>query len=432
MHTGSASDALASPFREGKMTTEPPEEIPLPTWNYWRELIGSAARSQAWRTVGLWAVDLLQERLGEQWPQRAWEKFGRLPAGIELAPTHPVAFAELAELALRLELCRDCERFPRVRRTLASNANEDEVAHLRMQLEVATLALHASHAVEFEPIVPGGGRRGDLQLNLAGDASALVETRAILMTEQMRRAQRFSDDMFDAIRAIGFRHGVECEGEITRVLDEQQTSVLLGDLARHAGLVARGITLPAFRAHGVSLNVRPGAGIGGGLKGPATGGDAWPRLATRLRQKAEQTRGAEGVWLRLDVRAGLWQFTDWAREDLPAKLVLLHHNVSSVLVEQPHVAGVVMTPGSVLAQGTFTNDDHEGVDGAFALRRLITPLRGRETMGMPLGRDEETLRLAGVWRDLYAGEPRWLDDALDAFGLPRSDEVFAVHDASSG
>jgi len=385
----------------------------------------SMGRPQAWTTAGLWAVDRLEEHLGRDWPERTWQRFGRLPAGIELAPMHTIAFAELLELALRLDRCRDCERLPRVIRTLITNANEDEVVHLRMQLELAALALHAGHGVAFEPSVTGGRRRADLELDLTSGRQTLVETRAILMPERLRTAHGFADDVFDAVRAIGHRHGVECEGEFTRVLDEHETSVLLSELDRYALLIAKGIAMPPFRAHGAFLTMRPGSGIGGGLKGPASEGDIWPRLAARLQEKAEQTRGVDRVWLRIDARQGLWQFTAWAKEDLAAKLVLLQHNVASVLGEHPHVAGVVMTPGAVLTQGMFADEDHEGPEG-FALRRLIAPLRVRETLIMPLDAYQDTTDLAHAWRDLYASEPRWLDHALQVVGLPSADDVFAA------
>jgi hypothetical protein len=94
------------------------------------------------------------------------------------------------------------------------------------------------------------------------------------------------------------------------------------------------------------------------------------------------------------------------------------------LADHPHIAGVVMTPGSVHAQGSLADEDYQHPDGAFAMRRLIAPLRVRETLVMPLT-DDGARALNRVWRELYASEPGWLGRALGAFGLPPVDEIFA-------
>jgi hypothetical protein len=382
-------------------------------------------RPTSWKAVGLWAVDRLEERLGAEWPVTAWEKFGRLPAGISYSVSHTAAYVELVELALRLELCQFVNRFPSVQRTLASNPNEDEVQHLRLQLEVAALAKHAGHGIEFEPPVSFGPKRADIELSLPGRTPVLVETRVILMPGDMRAIQQFSDDVFIRLRTIASRYGLICEGEVGQLLDTEETDAFLADVDRHARLIAKGISMPPFRSYGAALTFKEAGSEGGALKGPSIEGDLWHRFAARLVEKAEQTRGAKGVWLRFDARQGLWQFTKWALEGLPAKTVWLHHNVAVALADYPHVAGVVVTPGAVLGQGTFVDEDYDGLNGAFGLRRLIAPLRVRETLVIPLATDDDAMALSRAWRDLYAFEPAWLDDALGRFGLPTSAEIFA-------
>jgi hypothetical protein len=64
-----------------------------------------------------------------------------------------------------------------------------------------------------------------------------------------------------------------------------------------------------------------------------------------------------------------------------------------------------------------------GTDGTFGLRRLITPLRVRETLIIPADRNCSAA-VAETWRSLYADEPNWLAWALDRVDLPSPKEIF--------
>jgi hypothetical protein len=55
-------------------------------------------------------------------------------------------------------------------------------------------------------------------------------------------------------------------------------------------------------------------------------------------------------------------------------------------------------------------------------------MMARETLIIPVHADSETRRYAGVWHDLYASEPGWLDHALEKFDLPTVAETFAPPD----
>jgi hypothetical protein len=86
---------------------EPYPEVEPPTWSYFRDGFASPVRSPAWRRVGVWAVDRLSKRLGDEWPRWTWEKNGQLPGGMVWAIGHPAAYFELIELALWLEVLCD-------------------------------------------------------------------------------------------------------------------------------------------------------------------------------------------------------------------------------------------------------------------------------------------------------------------------------------
>jgi hypothetical protein len=86
------------------------------------------------------------------------------------------------------------------------------------------------------------------------------------------------------------------------------------------------------------------------------------------------------------------------------------------------VAGVVVSSGSAWAQGRFEAEDAAAAGGRHALRRLIAPIRVRETLVVSLRPDAEddAAWLAG----LYADEPSWLPGALERAGLPALAEMF--------
>lgn len=42
-----------------------------PSWQTYRDLLDRAARPPAWSQVAHWAIDVLSEELGDQWPQTA-------------------------------------------------------------------------------------------------------------------------------------------------------------------------------------------------------------------------------------------------------------------------------------------------------------------------------------------------------------------------
>lgn len=80
---------------------------PDPTrWEFWKGFLEESQRGPAWREAGSWALGVLQEQLGDRWLHRTWTKY-TLPGPLVLSSAHTIAFAELLELALRLDLLRD-------------------------------------------------------------------------------------------------------------------------------------------------------------------------------------------------------------------------------------------------------------------------------------------------------------------------------------
>jgi hypothetical protein len=407
---------------------EPCPVVEPPTWSYFRDGFEHASpiRSQAWRRAGVWAVDRLSKHLGDEWPQRTWEKHGQLPGGMALATGHPVAYFELIELALWLEILCDREGFADVLRPLKQDPRDDVVPHVRLELEVAALAAAADYGVRFERPIAGSTKTSDITIDLDNGESLLVEAKVIHQDDRAVAINRFTDQAFHGIQDICTEHEVECTGELTEVIDDLELAELLDSVETHARLVMAGGITPRLVLHGASLQVSQREASDKGLHGPALTGDIWPRIADRLDQKARQTHGAKNVWLRIVALQGLWLFTQWGSLPLADKLATMRRNILSQLSDHPHVDGVVISSASAWPQGTITPDQYQHDFSGHALRRAIPPMLARETLIIPLHHDPATRKYAQVWSDLYASEPDWLDHALAQFDLPMISEIFAT------
>ena len=414
------------------MNQEPPigpRRIGPPTWEFFRESFETAStdRSDAWREVGSWAVERLRGRLGADWPERTWRKHGALPSGMALAVGHPIAYYEFVELAVWLELLDDCEGFADVCRPLKQDPRPDVVPHTRLQLEVGALARASGHDVQFERPIPLSPKTSDVTINLSTGATLLVEARVILPDKRTVASNTFADQAFRGIQDICSRYDVNCSGNLGTPLDTDTLAQLLDTVETHARLVRAGGLAPRLLLHGAALQVgRRSDRQDKGLRGPALTGDLWPRIADRLTQKAEQTHGAQRVWLRICALQGLWLFTHWAALPLPEKLASMRHNIAAQLADHPHVDGVVISSAAAWPQGTFEPDEHHDTLGGYALRTAIPPLLARETLVIPLGRTPQNREDARFWRDLYASEPVWLDHALELLALPGVSAIFAA------
>jgi hypothetical protein len=343
------------------------------------------------------------------------------------AGSHTVAYAEFIELALRLELLCRYEGFARLRDALKRDPREEQIPHLRLQLEVGALAAAAGFGVRFERPIADSTKTSDITIDVNTDESLLVEARVILQDDRAVAINRFTDQAFPGIQNICSQYEVECSGELSEVLDDSKLAELLDNIATHARLVKVGGVTPPLLLHGAALQVsQQGTASDKGLRGPALIGDLWPRIADRLDQKARQTEGAQNVWLRICALQGLWLFTQWASLPLADKVATMRQNILSRLSDHPHVAGVVISSASAWPQGTIAPDEYEDELGGHALRCAIPPMMARETLIVPLHTNSDTRSYARVWRDLYASEPDWLDYALSKFELPAVAEIFAT------
>ena len=399
------------------VTDEPRPEL---SWLLLRSMMAQTTWSEAWRQTGLWALRVLETHLGSEWPATV---AGKSPTGgapqLAYAVGHVSAYAQVLELALRLELLGGAAGHAKVRRVLRNDPRPAQLVHCEMQLEVAGLAFRSDAIPELEP-APSGGRPADVAFTDA-EQRLVVETRAVMQSDGWRDENDWTDRLFERIHCIESSHGVRCEGEISVALDDRQTEALLSAIETSARLVAVRMAPPPLRMPGVALDiVRQSQTPTAGLRGPEMHGDSWARIAPRIREKVD-TAGESGAnWLRLDAREGLWQFTEWATRPLAEKLRVFDSAFRSLL---GGLDGIVVSCGPMLAQGSFEDEDVILEPGLVALRRCLPFVRVRETL--IIAADAGRVAATPTWVDLYAGEPSWLDWALDHEGLPSTGEILA-------
>ena len=156
------------------------------------------------------------------------------------------------------------------------------------------------------------------------------------------------------------------------------------------------------------------------ITGPIDSTGPWTRTADRLRHKAVHAPKSGATWLRVDVLSGLWQAPQWANATLADKAATLAEAIRQTLSDQPHMDAVVVSSGRLHPASGLTDDDAEA-PGAIAMRRVLEPLRVRETILIALRPEVDVTPVA----DFYSSEGTWLARALANAGLPPPDETFA-------
>lgn len=394
-----------------------------PDWSLWRHLMRRSNRSPAGIETGLWAMDVLEKALGSDWPGRVRRREGTVPPEVAWSSAHAAAFAELVELALRLKLLENVPGIARVRQDLRRNLEGHRRLHAGVQLEVASLAMMAGYKVTLE--TPATDRKMPVDVIFGAGQSALaVEAKVITLDDLSRAGMAFADEVTTHLNRIQMAHDVAFDGELNSKLSPAELAEWAAILTATAAQVAAEDKEQTVIHPSGTIRLIPGRKADGAtFRGPAQTSSGWPRIATVLQTKARQGVRSGASWLRVDVRDGLWQFSSFARSDLPNKLTALADAVQQELQSIMGLDGVVVTSGACLTQGVFKAETCRQPGGRIALRRLIEPVRVRECVVLPL--TPESQLEAEEWARLYDDEPEWTDRALAECGLPAATNVFA-------
>ena len=394
---------------------------PVP-WENWDLLTAAAAREpDTPRALAAEkAIGVLRSVLGEDWLNA---EPAQIPHEIALSFSHTLAFVELLELALRLDEFRDVPGCAVLRRNLKRDRRPDVWRHVELQLELAALAAAVGADVEFER-GPEEGWPADVIATL-NSASVPFEAFSVFKSQEWREAEQESDAIGNRLLAAQIQHNVSIGADFHgRILAPDELEDWLQRLETAAKDVARDGELRTVAVGVASAEIAPAnREFPSRFSGPPIVFNGWQRMLGKLEQKSRQTAAnPEGVWLRVDVLDGLWQFTEWARYDLSQKLLVMEGYLSQAFAEVVSVVGFIVSTGAAMAQGTFANEALESDRGSVALRRNLAPLRVRETLIVPIS--NRGLDHVELLATAYAAEPNSLDRSLELFGLGTVGEIF--------
>ena len=425
------------------------------TWDGWMRAPADAAVAPAGQPVLRRAVDMLRDLFGETWlaDNAAISETVPLMHHDWWPLRNPRAVVRVLELAARAALVRQhggAESLLEQARQVRSGRESvmREFKHLCLALEVAAFAITGGWRVAYEQPLPSG-RRPDLWLRRDG-LEYLVELTVVSFDRDFRAAEAWLENLRFAFHGIEARHHVDTTRQIETMLDDEETRAVAGRGRRrrpthrcgrdHADRAAR-------RSCRRSLpeGQRPTSTVS---TGPAQFRDVWERVAARLEEKAEQTRGGPPAWLRIDDVGTMFKLTDWSAAPLPERLAQLAHNVGIALAGAPHVRGVILTGGDQYAAAGAVGEtawsdsvDHARLpdagprryqigDGPLAMRRIIPGPRQRLTFVIPTQHPHVLLPAGiglepGLW---YDDEPTWLDRALRELGHPALQTIVMERD----
>lgn len=396
----------------------PVDDVPEPTWDALRTQMSRSGISPSWSTAGLWALDTLEEMLGEAWVNEIWKR-GELPPFIGLSWSHTQAMLELMEFALKLDVLRHVRGAASVRRECRTDLQRVRAAHTQLQLEVAALARDTTDLVALEAR-QASGYVADVEFAVNG-AQVPVETFVVGVPEVDRLASAAFDTATDRLLMMGARHGFEISGEINTT----DAMEVIEDLESFEFVLSFDTSGDAQEFHRPWGWVRAEPSNHGGIRSVRGGSqptDLGAHLIRKVAAKAEQADGTGTVWLRADVHSGLWLLTPWSAESLETKTLQLGSLVHSALDHAEGIAGFVLSSGAGLALAHGEQEATAVSGGWTGVRRRLPTGRGRETIIVPLTTEAEPT--AAAWQRMYSEEAEWLPRALARAGLPSLEEIF--------
>ncbi len=279
-------------------------DAPLPSWDLLRRLLDNRQHSVAWRDDGRWAIDTLESTLGIDWPSRAAEADPGLFRPMLWGASHVVAYAELLEFALRLQLLQSVAGMARLRRSMRADLRAEQHYHTRLQLEVASLAIATGCSASFERKSKPGSKPVDVEITTAVGVVG-VETKVVLLDLLARQAMQDDEKLMARIGVLQFHHDVVFDGGLPQLESDGEVDRFVARVEAAAIVASRSQTVATIDWTGVSIQVLPNSLSGGSrLDGPSRESEGWPRLAGKLSTACEQMAASGASWLRIDAHDG--------------------------------------------------------------------------------------------------------------------------------
>jgi hypothetical protein len=389
-------------------------------WSEVSEMLDRGSRRDAHYQAARWALDTLREQLGDHWLERATKLSDReTPLGLHLLGIHTLALAEALEWALRLEIRQRWDGSADFIRDLVQNPTPGRILHSRSQLAQGCFAECLGWPVVLEPKRKPGAP-ADLEVT-APSGPMVIEIRVLSPSksglEQHAVAENASNWLFE-LRLV---HDVWIGGELGRDPDEGERLEIEEFVRREAPSAQAGVQ-PRYSSPDISLVLAQPGSDAPALTSPPVREDLFTRMVRAITAKAKRMEISDAQWLHVTVLTGLWAFTPWGRDPLANKAPVMSAALSEALGDR-RPDGIVMTSAASLAPENMEEEIAKDSAG-IALRSAVSPLRGRESLILPLTKQGEAE--SEQWLALVRSESDWLPRALVERGLPSLDEILRL------
>lgn len=418
------------------------------TWAAWAECSEKAPVTREGTNALAWGVDVLRNFFGDTWLAENAARTGYVPLlHPQWWPANSRAVVRILELAARIALVTATGGTSVLSREAKEIYAERDLArtkfdHLCLTLETAAFATTAGWTVSYEQ-ASASGRRPDLTLS-RGATRFTVEVTTLALDREFRAVDQYSNQLHVLLLALEREHRVEITCRAAEILADDEVASWEQKIAEACrNTAADGVTRTVgYRASQVEVFAQGRRPAGSILDSPMITGDVWPRVATRIVEKAKQTLGCT-AWLRVDDTGALLRLTERSAQPLEDLLADLQLNVSAALDDWPHVRGVILSDGAAI---DMTNRQEQTAWERDAPALVLTPGPPRHALAyepaamvrrLPGGRFRRTFVLKGPAARLimpagtglepglwYHSEPSWLTEALQALDLGQVDRLF--------
>lgn len=401
------------------------QDFNLATWKDWVYLPGLGFEEPGDKVLLDWSIDVLRDFFTDDWLTNVVHG-----GTIELKDspmTGPVSYAQHLERATRIACLP-----PGVRDQLATGTNgirsstdSRDLLHLDLVLEVLGLAAVDGWCLDVERPT-GHGKYPDIVIS-KGDETVVIEVTTRGFDRETNQANTQFDAMITEKSQILAELNVTCSFEFTRLLLDKE----LCDFRKLMWTVARqAITYSSLMRESTEFGwieaKPPGTAPGTNgfhSRGPATGEKQVDGLQMRIKEKAEQTRGENPAWIRLDDYGGIlagWQLAGYSLAKQAAALTQL---IAPTLKGYDHIAGVWITDGAQLYPDPTKHNEayHLVPSNSLAFSRGLPGYRRRRSFcitGPHSPKREGFVDIGHPISSWYRDEPSWLARALAGLGLP--------------
>ena len=359
------------------------------TWDIWSMWIDEVKYlTPEGNNVARWAVSVLEGSLGPNFlrDRKAvalletlglWPLFSRSPI--------PWDYANLIQFAAQLEFLELANSG--FIRQLRRNLTLEWWAHAQLQLDTACLGLLAGWQTQLEPTLVTG-KPGDI-LFVRDQKHLFVEARLRYQPLAEQLSERFFYSMCLLRGYLELQYSVYITGKVGESLPTKKIAQLRQRLEEAAQTTNRDGSEQKVedQERGMDLKVSkevPPVGITllESAPIPPPGLDL---LSECLDEKDVEYQGAVPPWVRIEERAGLWQFSGLANLSAEQRLDFLSSYLHDTLISSLNLAGMILSPRLLLASQTPLTARRTRIEKAsgMVVRCPIPGTRVRETIIIP-------------------------------------------------